>query len=251
MSSAETVAQRLYVLDFGLFQVHENGRIIGIPGYCVETDGDERILVDTGFPPWYRDDAEAASLEDGLGEFGRILKLEPEHFPEAQLEKMGLQPADITHLVVTHGDIDHVGFIHQFVHATIVMGAAERAAGPPRYFGGKSRMSWPENATYRLIDEDTQIAPGVRVLPTPGHSAGHVSLRVRLPNTETVILAGDAINREEELETGLNSGGSDQALALASTRRLVEMARAEKAFLIYGHDPEQWPTLRKAPDFYD
>lgn len=250
MSVEATTARRLYVLDFGLFQVHENGRIIGIPGYLVET-GDAKILIDTGFPPWYRDDAEAASLEDGLGEFGRILKLDREHFPEAQLEKIGLRPADITHLVLTHGDIDHVGFIHQFAHATLFVGEAERAAGPPRYFGGKSRVDWPEDATYRLIAEDTEIAPGVWVLPTPGHSAGHVSLRVRLPNTGVVLLAGDAINRAEELETGLNSGGSDQEAALASTERLVELTRVEEAFLIYGHDPEQWPTLRKAPEFYD
>lgn len=250
MSIVESVAQRLYVLDFGLFQVHENGRVIGIPGYFIETGGGARILVDAGFPPWYRDDAEAASLEDGLGEFGRILKLEAENFPEAQLEKIGVRPADITHLVVTHGDIDHIGFVHDFVHATLVVGEAERAAGPPRYFGGKSRMSWPEAATYRLIDDDTEIAPGVTVLPTPGHSAGHVSLRVRLPHTGAVILAADAINRAEELETGINSGGWDQELARASTRRLVEMTRSERAFLIYGHDPEQWRTLKKAPEFY-
>lgn len=250
MSSTNEVAKRLYVLDFGLFQVHENGRIIGIPGYLVETDKD-KILVDAGFPPWYRDDPQAAAHEDGLGEFGRILKLEREHFPEAQLDKIGLRPADITQLVVTHGDIDHVGFIHEFVHATIVVGAAEHAAGPPRYFGGKSRMSWPADATYRLIAEDTEIAAGVSVLPTPGHSAGHISLRVRLQNSGVVLLAGDAINRAEELETGLNSGGSDQRAALASTRRLVELTRVEQAMLVYGHDPDQWPTLRKAPEFYD
>jgi N-acyl homoserine lactone hydrolase len=250
MSPSQNVARRLYVLDFGLFEVHDNGRVIGIPGYFIEAGDEARILVDAGFPPWYRDDPDAASREDGLGEFGRILKLDAENFPEAQLARIGVRPKDVTHLVVTHGDIDHVGFVHEFTHATIVVGEAERNAGPPRYFGGKSRMRWPKDATYRLIVEDTEIAPGVTVLPTPGHSVGHVSLRVRLPSTGTMILAADAINRAEELETGLNSGGSDQELALESTRRLLEMTRAEQAFLVYGHDPEQWNTLDKAPRFY-
>jgi len=40
-------------------------------------------------------------------------------------------------------------------------------------------------------------------------------------------------------------------LARASAERLVEMARVEEGLLVYGHDPAQWNTLRKAPEFYD
>ena len=76
-------------------------------------------------------------------------------------------------------------------------------------------------------------------------------MRVRLENTGSVILAGDAINREEELELGHNSGATDQELARASAQRLVEMVRSEDGWLVYGHDPAQWDTLRKAPAFYD
>jgi len=246
-----TTARRLYVLDFGLFQVHENGRIIGIPGYFIETEEGDKILVDAGFPPWYREDADAATLEDHLDTFGRILTLTSENFPVPQLAKIGVEPWDVTQLVVTHGDIDHIGFIHDFTHVPIAVGRAEREAGPPRYFGGKPRMEWPEDATYQLIDEDTELAPGVTLLSTPGHSPGHLSVRVQLPNTGCVVLTADAINREEELELKCNSGGSDQELARESARRLVEMVRTENGFLVYGHDPEQWKTLRKAPEYYD
>ncbi|MEY3684375.1 MAG: hypothetical protein RLZZ394_206, partial [Actinomycetota bacterium] len=45
----------LSVLDFGLFQVHANGRIIGIPGALIETDAGERVLIDSGFPQKYAD----------------------------------------------------------------------------------------------------------------------------------------------------------------------------------------------------
>ena len=42
---------QLHVLDFGLFQVHANGRIIGICGFLIHTSAGEKILVDTGHAP--------------------------------------------------------------------------------------------------------------------------------------------------------------------------------------------------------
>lgn len=244
-------AKRLSVLDFGLFQVKADGRIIGIPGYFIETHGGDKILVDAGFPPWYRDDYEKATRDDGLDAFGNVLELKPDNFPEGQLALVGVKPDELTQLVISHGDIDHIGCMHELAHVPIAVGKAEHEAGPPRYFGGKSRMDWPADATYRLIDDDTDIAPGVTLLPTPGHSPGHLSVRVRLEHTGTVILTCDAINRKAELSLGQNGGGVDQDAARASTKRLQELASAESGWLLYGHDPEQWTTLKKAPEFYD
>ena len=45
--------KRLAVLDYGLFEVHAGPRTIGICGYLIETDADERILIDTGLPAKY------------------------------------------------------------------------------------------------------------------------------------------------------------------------------------------------------
>ena len=54
----------LAVLDFGLFRVHSNGRVIGICGYLIRTDRDELVLVDGGFPRKYTEDHAGASAED-------------------------------------------------------------------------------------------------------------------------------------------------------------------------------------------
>ena len=94
MASLSTL--RLYIFDYGLFQVHENGRIIGIQGYFVDMPTGEKILVDAGFPPWYEEDAEKATQADGLDTFGRLLKLTSENFPEAQLATIGYEPKDVT-----------------------------------------------------------------------------------------------------------------------------------------------------------
>jgi N-acyl homoserine lactone hydrolase len=243
-----TTVKRLYILDFGLFQVHENGRIIGIPGYLIQTHDGQNILVDTGFPAKYADDAERANLEDGLEIFGRVLRLTYDNLPAGQLAKIGLAPADIGTLVMTHSDIDHVGGIGEFPQATIVIHADERAYERPRYWHGRSPITWPDNST-QLIYEDGQLCPGITLLSTPGHAPGHLSLLVRLPETGNVLLIGDAISRPSELQEGFG-GAWNHDLARASADKLMAIAKRENAFVIYGHDPEQWPQLKKVPEFY-
>ena len=48
--------KRLYILDFGLFQVHQNNRVIGIPDYLIQTHDGKNLLVDTGFHAKYVED---------------------------------------------------------------------------------------------------------------------------------------------------------------------------------------------------
>ncbi len=241
--------RRLYILDYGLFRVHENGRVIGIPGYLLETQDGEHILVDTGFPPKYADDPEEASIEDDLGTFGEVVALGQRNLPEGQLGLLGLAPADIHTLVLTHSDIDHVGAIDRFPGATIVLGAAERTLPRPRYFGDRTPLEWPPDADYRRIEGDTPLCPGALLLATPGHSPGHLSLLVRLEETGHMLLTGDAISRPDELVEGFG-GAWDPAQARTSATRLLEIANRQRAFVVYGHDPQQWPALRKAPTFY-
>jgi N-acyl homoserine lactone hydrolase len=240
---------RLYVLDYGLFQVNENDRIIGIPGYLIQTHRGVNVLVDTGFPVWYVDDPARASYEDGLESFGRVLRLGPENLPSAQLARVGVSLGDIDWLIMTHSDIDHVGSINSFPDATIVMGRAERELDKPRYFGERSPIPWPNNASYLLVDQDTELIPGVVLMCTPGHSPGHLSLLLRLPETGTVLLAGDAISRPTELEEGFG-GAWDEYQARSSAERIMAIGRRVGATILYGHDPVQWKTLRKAPEFY-
>ena len=239
----------LTVLDFGLFTVHANGRIIGIPGFLIVTSAGEKVLLDTGFAKKYADDVEAASAEDNLGEFGKVLELTQENQPEAQLAKMGLRKSDLDLLIISHTHIDHVGNIGAFPGVPILIGAGERALPKPIYWRGKQPLEWPDSE-YILVDEDFDLGPGFKVLHAPGHTPGELALLIDLPETGSVLLTSDAISRESEVAEGcLDSTNPEEALATA--HRILKLAKDRDAFVIYGHGPEQWKELKKAPDLYN
>ncbi len=238
----------LTILDYGLFRVHANGRVIGICGFLIRTDAQECILIDTGFPAKYAEDTGAATQEDRLYEFGEVLDCRPHHMPAAQLALAGVQPADITLHILTHSHIDHIGGLHDFPQAPILMAAVERALPKPLYWGGVQPLDWPER-DYLLVDGDIHLGPGLDMLLVPGHAPGQLALRLDLPETGTVLLTSDAISRPDEIAEAF-AGSWDEAQAVASGARLMALADRDRAFVIYGHCPQQWPGLRKAPDSY-
>lgn len=234
---------RLYILDLGLFEVRGGERVIGIPGFLMQTDRGANILFDTGFPPDYLTD-EGRAAKDGLPRFGRLLDFRHEQTAEGALALLGLTPKHIDLVILSHGHIDHVGSLPLFAHAPIVLTARERAEPAPLYFGQARPIPWPD-ATYHRIAADTPVCDGLTLVPTPGHTAGHLSALVTLPDGRPVILAADAINRASEPSEGY-SDADDPAAAGASAERLLSLAPKD-AVLIYGHEPTQWPTLPKAP----
>lgn len=239
-------ARRLMVLDLGLFRVTAGaGRVIGIPGFLVETDRGARVLIDTGFPADHATDPEGAAAADGLAAFGRLLDFAHRQTLAGALTALGLTLRDIAATVLTHSHIDHAGGLPAVAHAPVVLGAAERALPRPAWFGGRSRMPWPD-ADYRTVAGDSLLFEGLTLLATPGHTPGHLSVLFAPPEGAPVLLAGDAINRESEPAEGFPDA-EDPVQAAASAARLLALAAAAGARLVWGHDPAQWPVLPKAP----
>ena len=239
---------RLAVLDYGLFEVHSGPRTIGICGFAIQTDAGEVVLIDTGFPAKYVVDAKLATAQDGLGSFGRVLEITPENTPEAQLAKLGLSKSDVTLMIQSHTHIDHVGHMNGFPGVPILIAGAERALPRPLYWSGKQAMAWPER-DYHLVTRDETLGPGFDVLLCPGHAPGQLAFMVRLPDTGWMLLTSDAISRAAEIDEGF-AGSWDVPLAVHHGDRLMRLAREKDALVIYGHSPQQWPGLRKAPDWF-
>ena len=235
----ETVA-RLHALDLGLFDVGPGKRRILCPGFLITTDAGTHILLDTGFPPAYATDGCAAALADGLEKFGQLKGFTPAQTAEGALALLGLVVTDISHVILSHSHIDHVGSLPLFTHAEIILTATERAEPAPLYFGPNRPMSWPQ-ARYRTLTRATKICHGLRLIPTPGHTAGHLSALVTLGG-QSVMLTADAINRASEPAEGFLDA-DDPILAAKSAAKLLTLARKTGAEVIYGHEPTQALTL--------
>ena len=243
MTLAEHRLARVTVLDCGTFSVRAGQRIIGIPAFLLTTDRGAQVLVDGGFPEAYADGPMAAG-KDGLGVFGALLDHGPQKTVTAQLALCGVAVADLTAHVLTHGHIDHVGAL-PLIRCPLILTVIERADPKPRYFGAARRVDWPDVPT-RTISGDTDLCDGIRLIPTPGHTPGHLSMLLSPLEGPPLLLAADAINRMSEPDEGF-ADAVDPKAAMQSFHRLTAIAAKTGAQVIYGHEPTQWAGLPKAP----
>ena len=121
---------RLYVIPAGTLRIDkgavftpgiDDGVLIEIPVpvYLIRTDNDENVLVDTGLHPAHIDDP---SHSFGLDNADEVLaRMQPEDRLEPRLAEVGLEIADITHVVNTHLHADHCGGNFLFPHAELIV----------------------------------------------------------------------------------------------------------------------------------
>jgi N-acyl homoserine lactone hydrolase len=252
---------KLYLIDLGHCDVDKGlvltpgsdvGKRIIIPivGYLIETDDGRHILVDSGMHRKHIADPEATFRGTEFAKALTVL-MRPEDDIVNRLAELELTPDDIDILVSTHFHFDHAGNNGDFGKARIVVQreAYDYARSHPGAFPDDI-WNLP-NLSYELIDGDVELVSGVELLKTNGHTPGHMSVLVRLPNSGPIVLAIDAIYTLENLETDNWSGYMDPEAALESAHRLAEIGRQEGALVITGHDPGQWRTLNIAPAYYD
>jgi N-acyl homoserine lactone hydrolase len=232
------------LLDCGTFSVRGGQRIIGIPAWLLTTDRGAQVLVDGGFPESYATDGAQAAEADGLASFGILLDHGPKHSVAAQLALCGVRITDLAAHVLTHGHIDHVGAL-PLITCPLVLTRAERADPRPRYFADRRPLDWPDVPTL-TIAAASDLCRGIRLIPTPGHTPGHLSLLLTPPKGPPLILAADAINRLSEPAEGYPDA-EDPADARASGDRLLALQAVTGARLICGHEPSDWLTLPRAP----
>lgn len=234
---------RLYLLQYGTNPANGNP----FPGYLIRTDDGTNILIDTGFP---REMVGAYHTATAPGP-----RVDEEEYVVNHLAALGLAPRDIRYLVATHLDGDHAGGHDEFPESEIVIQKEHREAARTLERLQRVRAHWDAPGLhYREVDGDTELVPGVELIESSGHVPGHQAVLVRLPETGPVLLAIDAIPRMDQRDAETRAIGTadmDEAAVRASTRKLMDRAAREGVTLIiHGHDPEQWKTLKKAPDYY-
>ena len=112
------------------------------------------------------------------------------------LAAVGIRIADVTGVANCHLHFDHSGQNARFPGVPIFVQEREwRMVHEPDY----TIPEWVDvpGLTYELLVGETEVAPGLRLIPTPGHTAGHQSLVVRTQEG-TVVLAGQAVQTRAE-----------------------------------------------------
>ena len=233
--SARGVAMRVPVLAF--LAVHPKGK----------------VLFDTGM--------HADGVRDPAAHFGKEIVAYFKIFCgtgeglAAQLRMLDLAPGDITHVVNSHFHFDHCGCNGLFTHAEFfVQGAEMRVARAARDADGRPR-DWDLPLNYRLLEGEHDLFGdgNLVIVPTPGHTAGHQSLRIHAGSGMRLCLTGDACYTQAHLErdmlpgTGAVWNADEMRHSLGILRRMRDR---EGAALIYGHDAGQLQGLRRCPEAF-
>ena len=249
---------RLYVLSAGTLRIDKGAVFtpgiddglpieIPVPVYLIRTDNDENVLVDTGLHPAHIDDPYHSFGIENADEV--VARMQPEDRLERRLVEVGLEIADITHVVNTHLHPDHCGGNFLFPHAEMIVQREhyQEALAHPEI---PDELFHRPELHYRMLDGDEQLFSGVRAIVAPGHARGLQALLVSLPHSGSILIAGDAIDTAEHLERDLWTHCPEPETARESAQRLLKLAAQENALLLYGHDTAQWQTLRLSPLYY-
>jgi glyoxylase-like metal-dependent hydrolase (beta-lactamase superfamily II) len=234
---------------------HDAG-VVDLPFSFVLARRDDRVvLIDTGF---MREGSGAAFSEKfGIPDWISPLSL---------LEALGVEPGDVTDIVLSHAHFDHMGSIGKFPNAMIhvqkreILSWTELLALPPR-FGALTaiinpddmRRAFDASIEHRLdlLDGDRDnLLPGLHVRTGPGHTIGQQFIILETARGRLVV-AGDCIYTTANI-CGHNHDGVYVPLAnavgstwdqLKTIDRINTEIGGDLSRLIILHDTERWAGL--------
>jgi N-acyl homoserine lactone hydrolase len=202
------------------------------------------LLWDTGVPDAVATMPDGMVVANGAITYRRVTTL------AAQLTALGIKPADVTYVAVSHTHGDHVGNVALFPSSTILIQGAE-------YDWAMTQPTKPAFAATQKIeklagDRDVFGDGSVTILATPGHTPGHQSLLVLLPKTGALVLSGDAVHFKDNWEQRrVPSMNFNRDQTLASLQRIATVLAEHKAQLWINHDKPQSDQLKYAPQYYE
>jgi 4-pyridoxolactonase len=245
---------KVWFLDGGSIVIEHTQLMWNVPGpqcripvYSVLIEHDDGLfLIDTGI---------------GLEHMNAVLPFElPEQTEEqtipGQLEKCGFSLDDVDVLVNSHLHIDHVGGnqlfkgtkVRNLIHERELAQARDHA---PFEFFGYSDKSWDyEGANIETFSGDTELAKGLWVYETPGHTVGHVSVLV--DGDRPLLFAMDVAYTADALERGIQPGFHHTPMdGVRSIARVKQLAQERGAQIFLSHDMEAWQGYTHAPGHYE
>lgn len=203
--------------------------------FWIFRNDEQTIVIDTGFSP------EAALAR----------KRQPVVSPADALARLGIDPAEVKLLVLTHAHYDHAGNLGLYPNAQIVMSRREfdfwgtDMGHRPQYHHhidalDIERLQALEQAgRITLLDEPRNtLIPGIELHELGGHTPGQLAVVIEMPEGP-VILASDAIHYYEELDADRPFAVLDSLADMyQGYAQIREWLLRPGAVVIPGHDPD-------------
>jgi len=137
----------------------------------------------------------------------------------SRLALLDLGPKDLEVIVCGHLHFDHAGGLCDFPGCDVCVHEREldaaRAGADEAYFAGEADVP----VSWRAVSGDIELMPGVRLVETPGHTAGHYSLWIEREHGAPIILSGDAADLQENIDDEVAPG-------LCSDEQQAQIGRA-------------------------
>ena len=249
---------RLYVLDCGTIISHEPERFglrredVSDPDFsdpCFLVMHPKGVLLfDTGLT-----DAQVGRpIYENKSGYEGLLKTTT---LKGELANIGLTPAAITYLAISHSHWDHVGNGNAYAGSTWLARKAEydMMFGHAANEAAKNNYAALAHARIQYIDGDHDVFGdgSVVLLSTPGHTPGHQSLYVKLTNTGGVVLSGDLYHYPAERLQGKMPAREYASGTPQSRKKIEEFLARTHSQLWIGHGIDWYRDAVKAPGWYD
>lgn len=196
--------------------------------------GPRPIVIDTGPNPRYVEEfnrSTAAYIPGGI-------RQTPEENTVIALQREGIDPDTVSHVIVTHCHADHYDYIDAFPHARVVINRRELESSRDGFPPAVRRALLARDGALLAVEEQ-EIVPGVRTVPLGCHTEGSQGVLVHT-HAGAVMLAGDVVYMYDNIEQdrpGRSPNPQACRKSMARIRRLADL-------VLPAHDPltlERWP----------
>lgn len=257
---------RLYFFDTGALTCDKSTVTLGsgagtkidipVPFFLIQHPKGN-LLYDTGLAKELLEDPDK---HWGIVAKGYKVLMTKEQYCTAQLAQIGITPDDINYVVMSHLHMDHTGGLREFPKAKILVQRREMEWA--------YTADWYQKAAYIRADFDRRLKyefiegleqnpydvfgdGSVTVWLTPGHTPGHQTLLVKLPDSGSFMLTGDACYTSEILNKKVLPGVCWNAQEAVKSVKMIQHMRDNGVTIVCGHDPEEWQQWKKAPAYYE